>query len=42
MSYRADKQVIDIHMNGRIDGHTHTYTGAGNDNTPRPKLALDD
>ena len=31
MSYRADKLVI--------DGHTGTHTRAGNDNTPRPKLA---
>ena len=33
MSYRADKQVIDTHT------HTDKYTGAGDDNTRRPKLA---
>ena len=31
MSYRADKLVIDT--------HTHRPTGAGDDNTRRPKLA---
>ena len=31
MSYRADKQVIDT--------HTDRYTGRGDDNTRRPKLA---
>ena len=35
--YRTDKLVIDGHTNA----HTHTlgHTGAGNDNTRRPKLA---
>ena len=35
MSYRADQLVIDA----RTDGRTDTKTGAGNDNTRRPKLA---
>ena len=35
MSYRADKQVITAHTDGRTD----TQTDAGNDNTQRPKLA---
>ena len=35
MSYRADKQVITAHTDGRTD----TQTDAGNDNTRRPKLA---
>ena len=34
MSYRADKQVIDTHI--QVDRHTDM----GNDNTWRPKLAL--
>ena len=39
MSYRADKQVITAHKDGRADGRTDTQTDAGNDNTRRPKLA---
>ena len=39
MSYRADKQVITAHTDGRTDGRTDTQTDAGNDNTQRPKLA---
>ena len=35
MSYRADKQVITAHTDGRTD----TQTDAGNDNTRRPKVA---
>ena len=35
MIYRADKQVITAHTDGRMD----TQTDAGNDNTRRPKLA---
>ena len=35
MSYRADKQVLTAHT----DGRTHRQTDAGNDNTRRPKLA---
>ena len=39
MSYRADKQVLTAHTDGRTDGRTHRQTDAGNDNTRRPKLA---
>ena len=39
MRYRADKQVITAHTDGRTDGRTDTQTDAGNDNTRRPKLA---
>ena len=36
MNYRADKLRVDAHI------RTHTQTDAGNDNTPRPKLASGD
>ena len=39
MSYRADKQVLTAHTDGRTDRRTHRQTDAGNDNTRRPKLA---
>ena len=35
MSYRADKQVITAHTDGRTD----TQTDAGNNNIQKPKLA---
>ena len=38
-SYRADKQVITAHKDGRTDGQTDTKTDAGNDNTRGSKLA---
>ena len=39
MNYRADKLMIDGHMDTHTQTHTHTHTHAGNDNTRRPKLA---
>ena len=37
MSYRADKLMIDGHMDTHI--HIDKYTHAGNNNTRTPKLA---
>ena len=46
MSYRADKQVITSHTNGRMDGRTHRQTQptaiAESQNWPRVKMAHSD